>query len=379
VTRNFDVVIGQKVTYWSDSVENGDNGWTHSNVLGGFGDAWHISTEMFSSPTNAWKCGDQGTGNYPDLLDAGLVSPAILITPQSTLQFMHWMDSEISGTYPDSAYDGGVVEISADGGAFVQVFPNPSYPKHFRTTAGGGSPYTGPMPGLACYAGTLPWAMQTVDLGAYANQTIQIRFRFGSDASTGREGWYVDDIQIRGEAPVPICHAPTVSCSPNNPSSFEYGQPLTVCADVTDPDNDAAGVNAHYTTAVCDSTVPAVLTSGQWCATIPGNCTETTDSIHVQFIATDSCGLSDTTICVIAGPVAPAAVTDVVIQSVNTDIVLNWSPPAGATYYVIYRNGSSEFIPEPADSIGFTTDSTYTDAGVEASALRNYYIIKAVR
>ncbi len=33
-----------------------------------------------------------------------------------------------------------------------------------------------------------------MDLSAYADQSVQFRFRFGSDAGTGREGWYVDDI-----------------------------------------------------------------------------------------------------------------------------------------------------------------------------------------
>ncbi len=284
VTRNFDVIIGQKVTYWSDSIEIGDNGWTHSNVLGGFGDAWHISTEMYSSPTHAWKCGDQGTGTYATLLDAGLVSPPIVVTAQSTLQFRHWIDSEISGTYPDSAYDGGVVEIQANSGGYAQVLPAAGYPKHFRTTSGGGNPYTGPMPGIACYAGAMPWSTQFVDLTSYAGDTIRIRFRFGSDSGAGREGWYVDDVQIRGVAPIVI------------------------------------------------------------------------------------------------PPTPPDSVTGVVIQPLGTDIKLDWTPAAsGASYYVIYRNSDGGFIVSPADSIGFTTDSTYTDVGISASTTQNYYIIKAVR
>ena len=282
VDRSFDIVVGQKVTYWSDDIEGGENGWTHANVSGGFGDAWHISPEMFSSPSNAWKCGDQAAGTYPALLDAGLVSPAVEITPQSTLHFSHWIQSELSGTYPDSAYDGGIIEISVNGGAFVQVTPTSGYPKTFRRTSGGGNPYTGPMPGLPCYAGTVAWTPQVVDLAAYTGQSIQARFRFGSDASAQMEGWYVDDIEIRGEAPNP--------------------------------------------------------------------------------------------------PSPPDAVTDVVIQSFGDDITLTWSPStSGADYYVIYRNTDSEFIADPADSVGTTSDSTFTDVGIMGSGAQNYYVIKAVR
>ena len=194
--RNFDLAIGRLVAYWSDSVETGTNGWTHAFVTAGFGDAWHIFTEQYSSPTHSWKCGDTLAGNYANLLDAALVSPTIELQPHSTLHFRHKIESEISGTYPDSAYDGGVLELSVDGGAFTPLTPAGGYPKVFRYRSTGGNPATGPMPGRPCYAGTIGWTAQSVDLSAYANQNVQIRFRFGSDASTTREGWYVDDIYV---------------------------------------------------------------------------------------------------------------------------------------------------------------------------------------
>ena len=198
---SFELVIGQKAIYWSDSIETGALDWTHAAVSGGFSDAWHVSTEMSSSPSHAWKCGHTGTGAYPPLLDAGLVTPPVEITPQSTLHFQHWLESEISGAYPDSAYDGGVLEISADGGPFVSVAPVSGYPKIFRNVAGGGNPYTGPMPGRPCLAGNIGWSEVVVDLAPYVGQTVQVRFRFGSDQNTAYEGWYVDDVQIRGEPP----------------------------------------------------------------------------------------------------------------------------------------------------------------------------------
>lgn len=201
VVWTFDINLGEKIVYWSDDVEGGENGWTHSNVLPDFTDQWHISTEMNHSPGHAWKCGDSGTGDYDNLLDAGLVSPEIEITPYSSLFFWHWISSEISGTYPDSAYDGGIIEISADEGPFEQVAPTDGYPKFFRETSGGGNPFTGPMPGQPCFAGSMDWSEFEIDLSAYADQTIQIRFRFGTDVGTTFEGWYVDDIQIRGTAP----------------------------------------------------------------------------------------------------------------------------------------------------------------------------------
>ena len=202
VMRTFTVPIGRLVPYWSDSVETGPDGWTHAPVTAGFSDAWHVSTEQYNSPTHAWKCGDTGNGNYPNLLDAGLTSPAITLRAQSTLHFMYKIDSEISGTYPDSAYDGGVLEISVAGGAFTPLTPVGGYPKIFRYRTTGGQPVTGPMPGRRCSAGTLTWSAASVDLAAYTDQSVQFRFRFGSDNSTGKEGWYVDDIYLDGREPV---------------------------------------------------------------------------------------------------------------------------------------------------------------------------------
>jgi extracellular elastinolytic metalloproteinase len=37
-----------------------------------------------------------------------------------------------------------------------------------------------------------------VDLSTYAGETVLIRFRFGTNDSGAREGWYVDDISLMG-------------------------------------------------------------------------------------------------------------------------------------------------------------------------------------
>jgi hypothetical protein len=116
-----------------------------------------------------------------------------------------------SDLYTDSAYDGGVLEISANGGAFTQVTPIAGYNRTFRTIAGGGNPFTGPMPGVPCYSDSITnWTLGQVDLSGYAGQNIQIRWRFGSDAGATREGWYVDDVRIYApQPPVPEPVVPT--------------------------------------------------------------------------------------------------------------------------------------------------------------------------
>jgi hypothetical protein len=59
------------------------------------------------------------------------------------------------------------------------------------------------MPGVPCFAGSITaWTRVDASLAAYAGQSVQIRFRFGSDAGGVNEGWYVDDISVY--APVSI-------------------------------------------------------------------------------------------------------------------------------------------------------------------------------
>lgn len=183
---------------FADDMESGIGGWTHDVVTPGWVDQWHLSSTNSHSPTHAWKFGDTGAGNYADHADGGLVSQVITIGSDCELSFWHWIAAEASGAYADSAYDGGVVEISQNGVTWSVLPLSPGYTHYIRATAGGGNPYTGPFPaGMPCFSGTANWMMQTADLSAYVGD-IQLRFRFGSDNSTNNAGWYVDDVQIIG-------------------------------------------------------------------------------------------------------------------------------------------------------------------------------------
>ncbi len=184
------------VTVFSEDFESGAPGWTHSSPPS-WGDQWHLSTEQVHGGSYSYKCGDTGTGTYANLLDARLVSPTISSLPsEARLYFWMQIQGELSGAYPDSAYDGGIFEVSANGGEFTEVAPVGGYPKTFRWMRGGGNPATGPMRGMPCWAQDLTWMQVAVDLSSFAGQSIQLRYRFGSDAGTGYEGWYVDDVLI---------------------------------------------------------------------------------------------------------------------------------------------------------------------------------------
>lgn len=182
-----------------EKFESGAPGWTHYSAGGGWQDQWHLSTEDAYSPIFSYKCGDNGTGNYADSMDAYLVSPQFTLPANAELYFMHRIESDISTSYPDSAYDGGLMEISLDGNPWEQLYPSSGYTRSIRYLSGTSTPYTGPFEGgTHVWAGTIAWTRVEVDLSGHPGSTCRIRFRFGSDQDNNREGWYIDDFAVVG-------------------------------------------------------------------------------------------------------------------------------------------------------------------------------------
>jgi len=205
--------------YLTEDFESGAQGWTHYNAPG-WRDQWHLSEEDAHSATHSWKCGDPGEGNYADSMDAYLESPEIDIPANAVLLFYHRIQSERSASSPDSAYDGGVLEAYFDSGPWEQLFPQEGgYNEFIRYTSGGGNPYTGPFEGgTHVWADTIQWSRVVVDVSGHEGP-FRIRFRFGSDAVVGLEGWYVDDVAIVGLPPSGFA-----ANSNPIPSEFSLGQ-----------------------------------------------------------------------------------------------------------------------------------------------------------
>jgi len=112
-------------------------------------------------------------------------------------------------------WDGGVIEISKDGGATWADIGVGSY--NGSTNAGTNAPIGAARPAfVARSAGWPNFANVTRNLGTtYANQDVMIRFRAGADDSTGAPGWDIDDIQVTGAGTPFSSLAPQpASCTP---------------------------------------------------------------------------------------------------------------------------------------------------------------------
>ncbi len=111
------------------------------------------------------------------------------LTAGQTSQLAFWTAYDI-----ESGWDGGVVDISTNGGSSWQ-----------RLTPAGGYPGTISNAGNACglpvgtgvFSGTsLTFSQKTIGLGAFAGQPIRLRWQYSSDVAVNPEGWYVDDIAV---------------------------------------------------------------------------------------------------------------------------------------------------------------------------------------
>jgi len=99
-------------------------------------------------------------------------------------------------------WDGGVLEVSIDGGALVDV-TDPSIGGVFVS-----GPYTGEIDGTAGnpLAGRMAWCGNSggyintvINLGSALNgHMIRLRFRMGTDEAVGVVGWWVDTLSRTG-------------------------------------------------------------------------------------------------------------------------------------------------------------------------------------
>ncbi|MBD3236695.1 MAG: hypothetical protein GF330_08325 [Candidatus Eisenbacteria bacterium] len=254
----------------SEAFEQGAGDWFHYVVIDTMHDQWHLSQQQNHTPEGdwSWKFGDEADGNYTDLADGALESPAIDLDGEATLIFWHWMDAEVSQAHSGYAYDGGLVEMSVDGGPWTQISPAGGYPYLVRE---GSIP--GPFPPeTPIYSGTHDWQEARFVLGEITG-AARFRFRFGSDGAVNQIGWYVDDVQLIADAPGPqeiedaalrptrlALHAARPSpfgCEGSAQIRFDLPEATRIRLDVVD-------VNGRVVRCLLDGPLPAGTQSAIW-------------------------------------------------------------------------------------------------------------------
>lgn len=177
---------------WSTAGSSGTTTWTSS------------SDQVFAGSHSVFA------ENIGDITDQRLSSPAVTLPASATglfATFQNWQSIESQST--GGCYDGGRIEVSTDGGASFSAIPE---------TAILVRPFDGPISGNAdnplggqpgwCGDPRDFWERYAIDLSAFAGEEIRLRLRLGTDQAVGREGWYVDDFEVR-------------ACQPAGPLIFE--------------------------------------------------------------------------------------------------------------------------------------------------------------
>lgn len=199
-TQETFIVIVEKVVVCSafesfDSVStpNLPADWTTS-ATGSAPANWATSNVSSSDGTN-----NVFVSNPTNTSDSRLTSPMIAIsTSNNEFRFKNNYNLE-------STYDGGILEISINGGVFTDVV---SAGGSFKTGGYNGvlsSQFSNPIGGRQAWTGNSGGYVDTiVELPASAlGANIQFRWRMGSDSTLAATGWRVDAIQSCGIANQP--------------------------------------------------------------------------------------------------------------------------------------------------------------------------------
>ena len=218
----------------SVTAPNLPSGWVAGNGPGSPAPLWVTSTTTPDTAPNDAFVDDPAvvSDKHLDSASIPIASAAALVT------FRNSYNLEASGSNPALGFDGGVLEISIEGGPFEDIldaggsFTSNGYNRTISNN------FSNPLAGRAAWSGNSGGYVTTVvQLPAAANgHGVKLRFRMGSDNSNNAPGWFVDTISVQAaytccSLPVPVALAVdsvASSGSSNVNGVFEPGEQVVV-------------------------------------------------------------------------------------------------------------------------------------------------------
>lgn len=179
------------------------------------GTSWVVTAKDRTGTSEKWKRVRVGSKQYWSVPNAGepadhkLTSASFAVKGDSFgLKFKHRWAFE-SSEKRKLDFDGGVVEVSIDGGSSWKDISEYG-PIDYNVTLDNDKQGTNPIKGRPAFGRTSEgypdvWqeAVVKARIGAPA-EAVQLRFRAGSDDNTGEAGWDVDDIELTDVASKPF-------------------------------------------------------------------------------------------------------------------------------------------------------------------------------
>ena len=182
---------------------NGASTFTHEGG-GGLTDQWHLESARAYEGSQSWKFGGTDTLDYANSAGGMLTSPVITLPAdcgQIRASLQSWVRGETSGSYPDSCYDGGLIQWRLNGGDWTDAATSPVLTHNLRwTTATAALRAWLGFPRMLFSGNGSGWVPITLAIPD-GTTSVQLRWLFGSDTGTSREGWYVDDFRLTAVLP----------------------------------------------------------------------------------------------------------------------------------------------------------------------------------
>lgn len=194
--------------------------------------------------------------NLSEVSDQRLVSPPIALPNQDQPTYLSfWQYQYLESQSGGGCYDGALLEISTDAGQSwtqleSELLSDPYDGEIFTIST---PSLRNPLSGQPAWCGDpADWTEAIVDLQAYHGQTVQFRFRLGTDFSLGRpEGWYIDDLTVatcyRDEPGLTLSKtvAPSTSvCPGQSVLNRRPGEAATYCYTIANTGNVTLTISA---------------------------------------------------------------------------------------------------------------------------------------
>ncbi len=169
---------------WAEDEIIGDNQWAIDSSDANF--SWGKSSSNSYNGSFHWRAVNAASATDQTLTTDEFKVPRL--NPE--LRFWHHYNTEPN-------FDGGVVELSTYGGAWRDLSTQMIQMGYNGTIS---TNYSNPLAGLRAFTGdSLGYVETVVDLSAFSEQDVRIRFRLGTDTSVGDVGWDVDSISVSGD------------------------------------------------------------------------------------------------------------------------------------------------------------------------------------
>lgn len=324
-SQNFDSVVPPALpSGWATTATGAESPFVTINSSG-------------DTPPNEAFCPDPASVGVAELL-----SPVVFVPAASRLSFHH-------SYYLEPGYDGGVLEISINGGPFTDII---SAGGSF-VSGGYNGPldmfYSNPLGGREAWTGNTGGAYvnTVINLPAAAvGQPIQLKWRCGSDDAYGETGWHIDSIALAQR----VCCGAVITSVPY--LVVDTASPVSVLGgngnDQVDPNecNDlvviirnAGTSGATNVTATLSCSTPGVTVvraTSAYPNIAPGSTASNLTNFRISTSPAYACG-------------TPINLTLAFTYAGGSD---SWgfNPPIGGTGYVVTTSGGASIVPGVDDS-----------------------------